>query len=53
LGKVLGLYNKDALTDFFKTYKERYYNLEKHDSKAVNKFLNKHAGELINEFFDK
>lgn len=53
LGKVLGLYNKDTLTDFFKTYKDRYDGLEKHDSKAVNKFLNKHAGELINNYFDK
>lgn len=53
LGKVLGLYNKDALTDFFKTYKEQYDNLEKHESKAVNKFLNKHAGQLINDYFDK
>jgi Rnl2 family RNA ligase len=51
LGKVLGLYNKDTLTDFFKAYKDRYDNLEKHESKAVNKFLNKHAGELINEYF--
>ncbi|MBX2900757.1 MAG: hypothetical protein KF775_13975 [Cyclobacteriaceae bacterium] len=53
LGKVLGLFNKDALTDFFKTYKDRYDSLEKHESKAVNKFLNKHAGQLINDYFDK
>lgn len=53
LGKVLGLYNKDALTDFFKTYKDRYDSLEKHESKAVNKFLNKHAGQLINDYFDR
>jgi len=53
LGKVLGLYNKDALTDFFKTYKVRYDNLEKHESKSVNKFLNKHAGQLINDYLDR
>jgi len=53
LGRLLGLYNKDALTDFFKTYKERYDSLEKHESKAVNKFLNKHAGQLINDYFDR
>lgn len=53
LGKVLGLYNKDAFADFFKTFKESYDSLEKHESKAVNKFLNKHAAELINDYFDK
>lgn len=53
LGKVLGLYNKDALTDFMKTYQDKYDALEKHESKAINKFLNKHAGQLINEYFDQ
>ncbi len=53
LGKILGLYNKDALNDFFKTYKDRYHSLEKQESKAVNKFLNKHAAQLINEYFDR
>lgn len=53
LGKVLGLFNKDTLTDFFKAYKDRYDSLEKHESKAVNKFLNKHAGQLINDYFDR
>ena len=53
LGKVLGLYNKDVLTDFLKNYQERYNALEKQESKAVNKFLNKYAGQLINDYFDK
>lgn len=53
LGKVLGLYNKDALTDFMKTFQDKYDALEKHESKAVNKFLNKHAGQLINDYFDR
>jgi Rnl2 family RNA ligase len=53
LGKVLGLYNKDALTDFMKNYQDKYDALEKHESKAVNKFLNKHAGQLINDYFDR
>ncbi len=53
LGKVLGLYNKDVLSDFFKTYKDHYDGLEKHESKSVNKFLNKHAGQLINDYFDR
>lgn len=52
LGKILGLYNKDVLTDFMKNYKEQYDQLEKHESKAVNKFLNKHAGQLIYDYFE-
>lgn len=52
LGKVLGLYNKDVLGDFFKTYQSAYDSLEKHESKAITKFLNKHAGELIGEHFE-
>lgn len=53
LGKVLGLFNKDALTDFMKNFRDKYDALEKHESKAVNKFLNKHAGQLINDYFDR
>ncbi|MCH5598667.1 hypothetical protein MKP09_12460 [Niabella ginsengisoli] len=53
LGKVLGLYNKDTLTDFLKNFQDKYDALEKHESKAVNKFLNKHAGVLINDYFDR
>lgn len=51
-GKVLGLYNKDTLTDFLKNFQDKYDALEKHESKSVNKFLNKHAGQLISEYFD-
>ena len=53
LGKVLGLYNKDVLTDFLKNNSTKYNTLEKHESKAVNKFLNKHAAQLISEYFEK
>jgi len=53
LGKVLGLYNKDVLTDFLKNFKDKYDTLEKHESKAINKFVNKHAGQLINDHFEK
>jgi Rnl2 family RNA ligase len=53
LGKVLGLYNKDALTDFLKNHQTKYDALEKHESKNVNKFLNKNAGQLINDYFDQ
>ena len=48
-GKVLGMFNKDILSDFFKEYKSEYDALEKHESKAINKFVNKHASQLVNE----
>lgn len=51
-GRVLGLYNKDTLTDFLKNFQDKYDALEKHESKAINKFVNKHAGQLISEYFD-
>jgi len=53
LGKVLGLYNKDVLTDFLKDNQQKYDGLEKQESKAVNKFLNRYAAELINDYFDR
>lgn len=52
-GKILGLYNKDVLTDFLKSFQDKYDALEKHEVKAVNKFLNKHAGELITNYLDR
>ena len=51
LGKVLGLYCKDALEDFLKINKEKYDDLEKIESKRVNKFLNKQATVMITEYF--
>lgn len=53
LGKVLGLYNKDTLSDFLKIHQDAYQALEKHESKAINKFLNKHATQLINDYFEQ
>lgn len=52
-GKILGLYNKDVLTDFLKSFQDKYDALEKHESKAVNKFLNEHAGQLITDYFNQ
>ena len=52
-GKVLGLFNKDVLVDFLKLYQVNYEGLEKHERKSINKFLNKHAGQLMNEYFDQ
>ncbi len=51
-GKVLGLFSKDILLDFFKEYQSKYDALEKHESKAINKFVNKHANQLIIEYFE-
>lgn len=51
-GRLLGLYNKDVLSDFLKNFQNPYDALEKHESKALNKFVNKHAGQLISDYFD-
>ena len=51
-GKIVGLYSKDVLTEFLKQNQERYNTLDKHESKAVNKFMNKFAMQLINDSFD-
>lgn len=51
-GRVLGMFNKDVLYDFLKMYRDKYTSLEKHEAKSVNKFLNKQAGKLIEDFFD-
>lgn len=50
-GKILGMFNKDVLNDFVKDYAEKYYQLDKVETKAVNKFLNKHASDLISNIF--
>jgi len=51
LGKVLGLFNKDVITDFLKNNQKFYNSLEKQEIKAINKFLNKHSGELIYDLY--
>jgi Rnl2 family RNA ligase len=50
-GRILGMYNKDILSDFLKEFDDEYKALEKHESKAINKFVNKHANEVINQYF--
>lgn len=50
-GKVLGMFNKDILSDFLKENRISYDALEKHESKAVNKFVNKHASKLVADYF--
>ena len=49
-GKLLGLYCKDTLEDFLKSHKTEYEQLEKFESKAINKFLNTHAGTLVTNY---
>lgn len=53
LGKVIGLLNKDILEEFFKTHKANYEALDKKESKAINKFLNQHSTELVNDYFSE
>ncbi len=50
-GRVLGMFNKDILTDFLKEKRAEYDALEKHECKAVNKFINKHASQIVAEHF--
>ncbi len=50
-GRILGMFNMDILTDFLKENRAEYDALEKHESKAVNKFVNKHASQLVAEHF--
>lgn len=51
LGKVLGLFNKDVIADFLKNNQLYYNTLEKQEMKFINKFLNKHAGEMIYDIY--
>jgi Rnl2 family RNA ligase len=46
-GKVLGLFNKDILTDFFKEYGNEYKGLDKKEQKKVNKLVNENARKLV------
>lgn len=48
-GRILGMFNKDILLDFSKEYKAKYDALDKSESKAVNKFINKHASLLVSK----
>jgi Rnl2 family RNA ligase len=50
-GKILGFFCKDTLEDFLKTYKNEYEQLEKFENKAINKFLNSNAGNLVTNYF--
>lgn len=52
-GKVLGMFNKDILGDFFKEHKTAYEALEKHECKAINKFVNQNASLLVVDHFEK
>jgi hypothetical protein len=38
------------LEDFLKSHKTEYEQLEKFESKAINKFLNTHAGTLVTNY---
>lgn len=53
LGRVLGLFNKDVLSDFLKDFQFRYDGLEKQEQKAIGRFLNSHSSVLLNERFKR
>lgn len=50
-GKIMGLFSKDALTDFLKEYGEDYLNLEKSEQKLLNKALNQLSTELVKKVY--
>lgn len=50
-GKIMGLFSKDALTDFMKEFGEDYLNLEKSEQKLLNKALNQLSTELVKRVY--
>jgi Rnl2 family RNA ligase len=51
-GKLLGLFSKDVLEEFNKNFESKFESLEKSESKAIKKFLNTQASNLISEYFN-
>lgn len=51
IGKIMGLFSKDALTDFMKEHEEDYLNLEKSEQKLLNKALNQFATDLVKKVY--
>lgn len=46
-GKVIGMFNKDIITDFLKDYQDRVAELEKKEAKKLNKSFSKKAADLV------
>ena len=51
MGKLLGLFAQDALTDFMKEYSSAFEALEKEERKLITKRLNHWATKLIKDEF--
>jgi Rnl2 family RNA ligase len=51
MGKLLGLFAQDALTDFMKEHSIAFETLEKEERKLITKRLNQSATKLIKEEF--
>jgi len=47
-GRVLGMFNKDIIDDFFKDYGDIINELEKKELKLIRKSFNKVAVEMVN-----
>ena len=50
-GKVMGLFSKDVLEDFFKEHGNLYTALEKSEQKLLNKELNKFCTALVKQVY--
>lgn len=53
MGKVMGLFSKDARIDFLKEHGKAYSDLEKSEQKLLNKEFNRLATEMIQEVYMK
>jgi hypothetical protein len=51
MGKLIGLFSKDALEDFLKEHPGRYATLERSEQKILNTYVNKHVVILLKELY--
>ena len=49
IGKVIGLFNKDIVTDFFKDYESVLKELEKKEVKAITKSIGRATVPMVKE----
>lgn len=52
-GKLIGLFSKDVLEDFLKSFEDQYRSLEKSEMKAITKNLNTVTSGLISDYFNE
>jgi Rnl2 family RNA ligase len=51
MGKLIGLFSKDALEDFLKEHSGRYASLEKSEQKILNTYVNKNVTILLKKVY--